>query len=186
MSTLYFKTPGIAAVWLCEIRGQFSDGIFENNSAWENPETNEILFEFLQADVKVGSGGKPGLNMSNGERLYCPLSGTNCLNEFLTYLYSGHAWAWRVVVFYTLGELYGINIVKKLNSCCIYGLATYLAAEAWGYSSFYLKSERTRKLARANKIINVEDALAKFKQLDPREMLIKLRRHANELDDALG
>lgn len=50
MSTLYFKTPGIAAVWLCEIRGQFSDGVFENHPAWERMSTREILYEFLRAD----------------------------------------------------------------------------------------------------------------------------------------
>ena len=185
MSTLYFKTPGIAAVWLCEIRGQFSDGVFENHSAWERTSTREILYEFLSADAKVGSG-KHGIYLSNGEHVRCPLSGTTCLDEFLAYLYRGNNWAWRVVVYYTLGELYGINIVKKLYSCCIDELATYLITEAWGYPHFYLKSERARKLAKANKIINVEDALAKFKQLNPHEMLTNLRRHADELDDALG
>ena len=30
LNTLSFRTAGMAAVWLCEVRGQFSDGYYEN------------------------------------------------------------------------------------------------------------------------------------------------------------
>lgn len=189
MSTLSFKTPGIAAVWLCEIRGQFSDGYYENNDAWEDEECSELLQNFLSATVEVkGDEWKAGLDTGSRYRKCCPLSGSDALWSLISYLRNGEKWAWRVPVYYALGEKYDLDKLCELSDSY---LDSYLVSEilerAWEIEKHYASdSYRKKKLEQINKIIDVEEAVAYFKTINKDEVLRKLTENVEELDAVLN
>lgn len=183
-NTLSFRTAGIAAVWLCEIRGQFSDGTYENNSAWENPEMKDILWGFMDADVEVaGENWKAGLDMGDGYCESSPFSGRACLKSVLRYLKD--EWAWRVVAQYAIGEKYGIEVVKQLeeNHFMEY-LTNRMLSKVWKCEKFCYKNIR-KEMASINKIIDVKEVTEYFSTLDRYEVLDKLLKNADELDEVL-
>lgn len=184
LNTLSFRTAGMAAVWLCEIRGQFSDGTFENHSAWKNEDTREILWDFMRADVEVaGEGWKAGIDTGDGYRKGSPLSGRRALESVLGYLQDG--WAWRVVAQYAIGEKYGIEVVKKLNESYLMDyLTNRMLSKVWKCEKFCYKNIR-KEMAQINKIVNVKEVTAYFETLDRYQVLEDLYEHADELDMVL-
>lgn len=184
LNTLSFRTAGMAAVWLCEIRSQFSDGTFENHRAWKNKGTREILWSFMRADVEVaGKDWEAGIDTGDGYREGSPLSGSLALDRVLKYLKDG--WAWRVVAQYAIGEKYGIEVVKKLDESCLMNYLTHrMLSKVWKCEKFCYKNTR-KEMAQINKIVNVKEVTAYFETLDRYQVLEDLYEHADELDMVL-
>ena len=189
LNTLSFRTAGMAAVWLCEVRGQFSDGYYENDEVWMDEEKSRILGGFLGADVEVaGEGWKGGLDMGDGYREGCPLSGVEALESVLPYLNYRKTWPYRVAFYYAFGEKYGIEKLKELQNLCLLEIAEDMVFDAWfwqgmpSYSKSHWYQQRKDELKDR---INLEELLDYFENLDKDATIEKVYENMDELDMVL-
>ena len=189
LNTLYFRTAGMAAVWLCEVRGQFSDGYYENNEAWMDEEKSRILEGFLGADVEVaGEGWKGGLDMGDGYREGCPLSGVEALESVLSNLNYHEAWPYRVAFYYTFGEKYGIEKLKELQDAWAFEVVEDIAFDAWflhGMPSYRDSPWYKQHEAKLKECINEEELLDYFENLNKDAIIEKVYENMAELDMVL-
>lgn len=189
LNTLSFRTAGMAAVWLCEVRGQFSDGYYENDEVWMDEEKSRVLEGFLSADVEVaGEGWKGGLDMGDGYREGCPLSGVEALESVLSNLNYRETWPYRVVFYYAFGEKYGIEKLKELQNLCLLEIAEDMVFDAWfwqgmpSYSNSHWYKQREAELKDR---INLEELLDYFENLDKDATIEKVYENMDELDMVL-
>lgn len=190
LNTLTFKTPGMAAVWLGEIRNQFSDGYYEFDEAWMDDEKSRIIEEFQHANVEVaGEDWKSGLDMGKGYRESCPLSGVKALESILSELKYHRVWPYCMAFYYAFGEKYGIEKLKELQKLCVLEVAEDMVFDAWfwqgmpSYSKSHWYQQRKDELKDR---INLEELLEYFENLDRDATIEKLRKNIDEIDMVLG
>ena len=186
LNTLSFRTAGMAAVWLCEVRGQFSDGYYENDEAWIDEEKSRVLEGFLGADVEVaGEGWKGGLDMGDGYRESCPLSGVEALESVLSHLNYRKVWPYRVAFYYAFGEKYGIEKLKELRAECAFEVAEDMVFDAWflqGMPSYHDTRWYKQREIKLKEMVNLEELLEYFENLDRDETIGKVYDNMDELD----
>lgn len=189
LNTLSFRTAGMAAVWLCEVRGQFSDGYYENDEAWMDEEKSRILEGFLGADVEVaGEGWKGGLDMGDGYREGCPLSGVEALKRVLSNLNYHEAWPYRVAFYYAFGEKYGIEKLKELQDAWAFEVVEDIAFDAWflhGTPSYRDSIWYKQHEVKLKECISEEELHDYFENLDKDAVIEKVYENMDELDMVL-
>lgn len=189
LNTLSFRTTGMAAVWLCEVRGQFSDGYYENDEAWMDEEKSRILEGFLGADVEVaGEGWKGGLDMGDGYREGCPLSGVEALKRVLSNLNYHETWPYRVAFYYAFGEKYGIEKLKELQDAWAFEVVEDIAFDAWflhGMPSYRDSLWYKQHEVKLKECISEEELLDYFENLDKDAVIEKVYENMDELDMVL-
>ena len=184
LNTLYFRTAGIAAIYLLEIRGQITDGYYENSDLWDS-EQGDILEDFVNAEIEVaGEKWKRGLQTSDG-RISCPVSGIEALESVLSFLNEETHWPYRVGLYYALGEKYGIELVKKMSANrgenAVEALALYLWHIA-GDDHVYKTMIKDRRLT---SLFDINELCEFLKSLDPKELIDKVESASDELDEVL-
>lgn len=190
LNTLTFKTPGMAAVWLGEIRNQFSDGYYEFDEVWMDDEKSRIIEGFLHADVEVaGEDWKGGLDMGNGYREGCPLSGVEVLENMLSNLKYRKVWPYCVAFYYAFGEKYGIEKLKEMQNLCLLEIAEDMVFDAWfwqGMPSYSKSHWYQQRMAELKDRINLVELLEYFENLDRDATIEKVRENIDEIDMVLG
>ena len=187
-SIIRFKDPGLAAVWELGLSGQFSDGYYEGNKAWEDD--YDLMWSLVVAKVVIG--GTPGFYV-DGEKRHQPLSASDCYfglcREFDSFRY-------HLAAYYAFGKKYGYNAVKKLspsNGCYVIDALSVYCWDDWNKdkpdlqewiqnSSPYMR----RTCKDLNKIVPIENVASYFASLNRNALFNKLDSKISEIDTSIG